>query len=115
MNSFFRTFLAITIFAGLSAGAFASGFASGPVNENDVGYQLDQLNTTVQVIDSRLQQISTLLSQSAQNGVCWQNGKSYSQGAIIVTEGAGNTSTATCSVQEKTGWPVWKKDDVRGK
>ncbi len=112
MNSFFRTFLAITLFAGFSAGAFAGGFASGPVNENDVGYQLDQLNTTAQVIDSRLQQISTLLSQSAQNGVCWQNGKSYSQGAKIVTEFAPNTSTATCSVQEKTGWPAWKIDDV---
>lgn len=108
MNSFCRTFLAITLFAGLSAGAFASQ----PVNDAEVSHKLDQLNTTAQIIESRLQQISTLLSQSAQNGVCWQNGKSYSQGAIIFTEVPPNAATATCSIQEKTGWPVWKKDDV---
>lgn len=108
MNSFCSTFLAITISAGFSAGAFASQ----PVNDAEVSHKLDQLNITAQDIDSRLQQISTLLSQSAQNGVCWQNGKSFSQGAKIVTEEGGTTATATCSIQEKTGWPVWKKDDV---
>ncbi|WP_210446541.1 hypothetical protein [Pantoea ananatis] len=115
MNSFCRTFLVITLISGLSAGAFADGLVSVPVNDDDDCYKLDQLNTTAQIIDSRLQQISTLLSQSAQNGVCWQNGKSYSQGAKIVTEEGGTTATATCSVQEKTGWPAWKKDDVRVK
>lgn len=112
MNSFCRTFLAITLFSGLSAGALADGLLSVPVDDDDVCYKLGQLNTIAQVIDSRLQQISTLLSQSAQTGVCWQNGKSYSQGAKIVTDVAGTTSTATCSVQEKTGWPAWKKDYV---
>lgn len=108
MKKFSRTFLAMT----LSAGLCASAFAGQPVNDAEVSHKLDQLNTTAQVIDSRLQQIIVLLNKNAQTGVCWQNGKSYSQGATIVTEFAPNTSTATCSVQEKTGWPAWKKDDV---
>ncbi|WP_336732247.1 hypothetical protein [Pantoea ananatis] len=103
MKTLFRTTLAFTLSAGLCAGAFASE----PVNDADVSHKLDQLNATAQVIDGRLQQISTLLNQSAQTGVCWLNGKAYSQGAKILTEVAGNTGTATCSVQPKTGWPQW--------
>lgn len=108
MKRFSRTFLAITLSAGLSA----SAFAAQPVSDAEVSHKLDQLNTTAQVIDSRLQQIIVLLNQNAQNGVCWQNGKSYSQGAKIFTEVPPNAATVTCSIQEKTGWPVWKKDDI---
>lgn len=108
MRKFSRTLIAITLSAGLSANAFAGQ----PVNDAEVSHKLDQLNTTAQVIDSHLQQIIVLLNHNAQTGVCWQNGKSYSQGAKIFTEVPPNAATATCSIQEKTGWPVWKKDDV---
>lgn len=108
MKTLFRTATAVTLLAGLSAGAFAGQ----PQGDADISQKLDQLNATAQVIDTRLQQILVQLNQSAQTGVCWLGGKSFSQGAKIVTEMAGTTATATCSVQEKTGWPAWKKDDV---
>ncbi|ORM71476.1 hypothetical protein HA48_15530 [Pantoea wallisii] len=38
-----------------------------------------QLNATVYVIDSRLQQILITLNQNAQNDTCWLNGKAFSQ------------------------------------
>ncbi|MGV6482008.1 hypothetical protein ACT2VT_001929 [Pantoea agglomerans] len=88
----------------LSAGLCASAFAIQPVSDTGVSQKLDQLNATVQVIDSRLQQIFTQLTMSTQTGACWLDGKAYSQGTEVKIE----DRATTCSVQPKTGWPQWQ-------
>lgn len=100
MKSLFRTATAFTLSAGLCAGAFAGQ----PVSDTDVSEKLEALNATAQVIDGRLQQMLVQLNQGARTGVCWFDGKAYSQGAKKLV---GDT-VATCSVQPKTGWPQWE-------
>lgn len=96
MNSLFRIAIGMALSAGLCAGALAAQ----PVSDADVSKKLDQLNATVQVIDVRLQQIIGHLNQSAQ---CWMDGKAFSLGTKLKL----GSVNATCSVQQKTGWPEW--------
>lgn len=104
MKTLLRTLAAFTLTGGLCA----SAMASQPVSDAEVSQKLDQLNATAQVIDGRLQQLFTALNQSAQTGVCWLDGKAYSQGAEATTGG----HAVTCGVQAKTGWPQWSKSGV---
>lgn len=99
MNTLFRTAIVLTLSAGLCAGALAAQ----PVSDAGVSHKLDQLNATAQVIDGRMQQILTQLNQSTQTGACWLDGKAFSQGAKVKV----GDIYAVCSVQPKTGWPLW--------
>ena len=87
----------------LSACLSASAFASQPVSDFAVNSQLEKLNATAQMIDARLMLIFNQLNQSAGNGTCLLDGKAFSQGAVTQVNGR----DATCSIQSKTGWPVW--------
>jgi hypothetical protein len=92
----------------LSACLSASAFASQPVNDFAVNSQLDKLNATAQMIDARLMLIFNQLNQSAGNGTCLLDGKAFSQGAVTQVSGR----DAICSIQPKTGWPVWEHNAV---
>lgn len=105
MKTLFHLFIALSLSAGLCAGASASQ----PVGNADVSEKLEKLDATVQIIDSRLQQILIQLNRSAQTGVCWLDGKAWSQGAGATVKG----QVATCGVQPNTGWPQWTKADVK--
>ena len=101
MKQHFRT--AVVALA-LSAGLSGAAFAAQPVSDVMVSQKLDQVNASVQLINSSMQQVLIALNQSAQNGTCWLDGKPFSQGAVATVAG----HASACGVQPKTGWPQWR-------
>ncbi|MCE2003860.1 hypothetical protein [Enterobacter asburiae] len=102
MKSVFRTIVAFTLSTGFCAGAFAGQ----SVSDADVSKKLDQLNIAAQAIDIHLQQILTVLNTGAKSGVCWLDGRAFSQGATAKVS-SGKEKDLICSVNDK-GWPQWK-------
>ncbi|MDT8850216.1 hypothetical protein RN053_06940 [Pantoea dispersa] len=102
MKTLFRRAFVLILTAGFCAGAFAGQ----PVSDADVSKKLDQLNIAAQAIDIHLQQILTVLNTGAQSGVCWLDGRAFSQGATAKVS-SGTEKDLICSVNDK-GWPQWK-------
>ncbi|PIF06914.1 hypothetical protein [Candidatus Pantoea floridensis] len=101
MKQIFRTaFDALALSAGLSGAVFAAQ----PVSDVMVSQKPDQMNASVQLINSSMQQMLIALNQSAQNGTCWLDGKAFSQGAVATVAG----HASACGLQHKTGWPQWR-------
>lgn len=101
MKQHFRTAAAALA---LSACLSHAAFAAQPVSDVMVSQKLDQVDASVQLINSSMQQMLIALKQSAQNGTCWLDGKAFSQGAVATVAG----DASACGVQPKTGWPQWR-------
>ncbi|MDI9280094.1 hypothetical protein QMZ65_23020 [Pantoea sp. EABMAA-21] len=98
-----KNFCTALVALALSAGLSGAAFAAQPVTDVMVSQKLDQVNASVQLINSSMQQMLIALNQSAQNGTCWLDGKAFSQGAVAKVAG----HASACGVQPKTGWPQW--------
>ncbi len=93
----------ILLVSSLSTYLTAPAFGASLVNDATVSHQLDALNATAQETNALLLQIYVRLSQSAQDSVCWLDGKSFSQGAVTKVSG----EDEICGKNPRS-WPEWQ-------